>query len=149
MYLKMSLWVNQFHLFLRVFCEHSRSRQHNDSHSYHSSISLSLTWRTSFYSPTHTCHPPACVPVCLCVCSVTFSFKKLVLPPLPPSSHSERKIWVWLLAWPLFYWASASHGLDKCPAAWEASCSSAVLYRCITHPISFLKSFFHFTHLHG
>lgn len=136
------LWFDQFHLFLHVCCECSRSRQQNDSHSYYSSISLPLTWRISFYSPTHTHRPRVCAPVCLCVCSVTFSFRKLVLPPLPPSSHSERKIWVWLLAWPLFYWACTSHGLDKCPAAWEASCSSAVLYDCITHPVPFLKSFF-------
>lgn len=107
---------------------------------------LPLTWRTSFYSPTHTLHPPPCVPMCLCVCCVTFSFRKLVLPPLPPCSHSERKIWVWLLAWPLFYWACASHRLDKCPAAWEASCSSAVLYHCITHSVSSLKFLLHFAH---
>lgn len=103
--------------------------------------SLPSTWRTSFYSPAHTRHPPVCAPVHLCVCRVTFSFRKLVHPPLPPSSHSERKIWVWLLAWPLFYWACASHRLDKYPAAWEASWSSAVLYRCITHPVSFQKSY--------
>lgn len=103
--------------------------------------SLPSTWRISFYSPAHVCHPPVCAPVRLCVCRVTFSCRKLVLPPLPPFSQSERKIWVWLLAWPLFYWACASHGLDKCPAAWQAWCSSGVLYRCITHPISLLKSF--------
>lgn len=128
--------------FASAACEHFRRCQHNDSHSYHSCISPS-TRRTSFYSPAHTRHPPVCVPVRLCVCRVTFSCRKLVLPPLPPCPHSQRKIWVWLLAWPLFYWACASHGLDKCPAAWEAWCSSAVLYRCITHPVShpFLKSF--------
>lgn len=103
--------------------------------------SFPLTWRISFYTPAHTRHPPVCVPVHLCVCCATFSCKKVVLPPLPPCSHWERKIWVWLLAWPLFYWMCASHELDKCPAAWEASCSSAVLYRFITHPVSFLKSF--------
>lgn len=103
--------------------------------------SLPSMRRPSFYSPAHTLHPPTCVSERLCVCRVTFSCRKLVFPPHPPCSHSERKIWVWLLAWPLFYWACASHGLDKCPAAWEASCSSAALYHRITHPLSFLKSF--------